>query len=89
MKKISQKDNTEGIVSITEEDIKDIRNLFTNTISASVQNRSQLRELLDTEETLLDKLKSIQDERNALILEKEVFLNKIKKLEKNVSKGSK
>ncbi len=89
MKKISQKDNAEGIVSITEEDIKDIRNLFTNTISASVQNRSQLRELLDTEETLLDKLKSIQDERNALLLEKEVLLNKIKKSEKDVSKTTK
>ena len=76
-------------ISLNSQDELNIRNLFTNSLIAHVQDRSQLRELLDDEQDLIDKISSIQNERDSLILEKIEFLKNIKKLKSNVGKSNK
>ena len=86
--------------SFNEEDFTDIKNLFTNTIGNNIKNlivitqdRSKLKEgldylneLLDDEEELVDKINSVQNERDSLLIKEIEYLKKIKKLEKDVSK---
>lgn len=71
------------IISLNEDDFTDIENLFTNTLSSNiksllvnVQDRVKLRkllaylvELLDDEDNLIKKIKSIEKERNDLLIE--------------------
>ena len=70
-------------ISLDKEDFIDIKNLYTNTLSGNIQNRGNLRELLDTEEDFIDKITYIQNERDSLLIEKIELLKTIKKLEVN------
>ena len=83
-KKVKEKE----IISLTEEDLTNIRNLFSNTLIGSIQDRDQLRTLLNDEDELIEKLNSIQKERDDLLIGKEGLLNTIKKLEKDANKDT-
>jgi len=71
-------------VLLTLEDEINIKNLFTNNIVSQAQDRKQVQELLLDEVKLLIKIKSIQTERDNLLVEKKKLLKDIKKLETNV-----
>ncbi len=76
-------------LSIDSEDITDIKNLFTNTMMGHIQDRSQLKELIDDEENLLNKLDVIPKQRDDLLDENKKLKAQVRKLEKDVGKINK
>ena len=78
--------DNDKIISLDREDFTNIKNLFSNSISVQIQDRQQLRELLDDEENLVNKLGSIQNQRDSLLIESVEDKKKIKKLEEKIKK---
>ena len=74
---------------LSKDQLQDIRNLFSNSMYGNIQDRKQLRDLLDDEDSLIDTISSIHNERDTLLIESVELNKKIKRLEKDVSKGNK
>jgi len=76
------------VISLNQEDITNIGNLYTNTRIAQVRDRNLLKESLEDEDAFLKKILAIEKERNDLLKENSKFKEEIAELKENVSKAS-